>query len=153
MKWRLNLSKEYHLHGCKNEKLYEVWCSMKARCNSKKSQYYSHYGGRGIEVCDEWQHEYINFKKWAYANGYKEGLWIDRIDVNGNYEPTNCRWATIEEQQNNKRDTVWITFKGETYSLHEWAKKININSSFFHWIIIFTHYFLLSIFIHHFFHV
>ena len=82
---------------------------------------YKDYGGRGITVCDEWKHDFKNFYNWAMDNGYKEGLTIDRIDVNGNYTPDNCRWATLKQQGNNKRNTVYLTYEGKTRSLSEWA--------------------------------
>lgn len=108
----------------KNEhrtKLYFVWCAMRERCRSEKNKDFKHYGGRGISVCEEWS-DYLTFKAWAVANGYKEGLTIDRIDTNGNYCPENCRWLTIQEQQQNRRDARLLTFNGETHSMTQWAK-------------------------------
>ena len=90
-------------HGKANTRLYKVWKAMKARCNNPNNKRYSSYGGRGIKVCDEWQNSFQAFYDWAIANGYREGLSIDRVNNDGNYEPTNCRWATASEQQKNKR--------------------------------------------------
>lgn len=112
-------------------KLYSVLRGMKRRCYDNKSKDYSSYGGRGIKVCKEWVGEdgYINFKKWALENGYKEGLTIDRIDVNGNYEPSNCRWTTAIEQCNNRRNNVRLTYNGESKTIAEWSRELNIPSS------------------------
>ena len=78
---------------------------MKGRCNRPTATSYKYYGGRGISVCEEWENDFAAFRNWALANGYQEGLSIDRIDVNGNYCPENCRWITMSEQQRNKRNT------------------------------------------------
>ena len=93
---------------------------------------YKYYGGRGIKVCDEWKGRegFWNFYNWAIRHGYEETLTIDRIDVNGNYEPNNCRWVTMKEQQNNKnvaKNSVMITYKRTTLPLKEWAKKLDIS--------------------------
>lgn len=85
-----------------DERLYRIWAGMKTRCLNKNKKEYKNYGGRGIVICDEWL-EYKNFYVWAMTNGYKNNLTIERINVNGNYEPNNCTWITIQEQQLNKR--------------------------------------------------
>ena len=89
------------LHGDSKTKLYNVWMNMLIRCNQKNSEDYPRYSGRGISVCDEWS-EYLVFKKWALDNGYKEGLFIDRIDNNGNYLPNNCRFVSQKDSNRNK---------------------------------------------------
>lgn len=114
-------------HGMTGTRLYKIWANMKRRCYSPKSQRYKHYGAKGIRVCDEWKNNFKNFAKWAYENGYTENLTLDRIDINKNYEPSNCRWATWKEQGQNTSRTHWITYNGETHSMSEWADILNIN--------------------------
>lgn len=84
-------------------RIYSIWHGMKSRCNYPKNKCYHHYGGRGISVCKEWDESFNTFANWALTNGYADNLSIDRIDVNGNYCPENCRWVTNAEQQRNKR--------------------------------------------------
>lgn len=117
-------------HGQTKTRLYNILKGMKQRCYYPKSINYHDYGGRGITVCDEWLGEngFQNFYDWAYSNGYSDELSIDRIDNNGNYCPENCRWATIEEQANNKRKNVLYSYNGETLTLRRLAQKYNIRA-------------------------
>lgn len=115
-------------HGKINTRLYSIWGGMKSRCHNKNGPGYYDYGGRGITVCKEWEN-FDQFYEWAMKNGYRDDLTIDRIDVNGNYEPDNCRWITNAEQQRNKRDNHYITYNGETNVLRDWSKILGINES------------------------
>lgn len=106
-------------------RLYRAWHHMKNRCTNPNVEGFENYGGRGIKVCEEWQ-DFNTFMEWALNNGYTDTLTIDRIDVNGNYEPSNCRWATVKEQGNNKRNNHLITYKGITKTISEWAEEKGI---------------------------
>ena len=102
-------SKRFKKHGGRNSKLYRIWSNMKDRCNNPDCKVYSDYGGRGIKVCKEWIDDFSAFQKWALANGYKEGLTIDRKDNDKGYSPDNCRWTDRKIQGNNKRNCRYIT--------------------------------------------
>lgn len=107
-------------HGmAKKSKLYGIWVTMKQRCYNERNKDFYAYGARGISVYSEWIKSYVEFHNWAYSNGYEEGLSIDRIDVNGNYEPSNCKWVTMKEQANNKRNTIYIEIDGTPYTLSD----------------------------------
>ena len=111
-------------HGHCYEKIYRVWMTMKARCINPNAKEYHNYGARGIRVCDEW-FDFMTFYKWAQENGYKEGLTIERNDYNGNYEPSNCRWASAKEQSNNTRRNHLIEINGVTHTLSQWCEIYN----------------------------
>lgn len=113
-------------HGECKTRLYNIWNGMRDRCNRPSNNEYKNYGGRGISVAKEWN-DYLKFKNWAEKNGYKDNLTIDRIDVNKNYEPKNCRWITIQEQANNKRTNKYITYKGKKLNYRQWEKLLNYN--------------------------
>lgn len=120
-------------HNKSNTRIYRIWQGIKRRCNNTNCNAYKIYGARGIKICDEWSNinGFDNFYNWSMDNGYSDALTIDRIDVNGNYEPDNCRWATMEEQGNNRRDTKKYVIDGESHTITEWSKisgisKVNI---------------------------
>lgn len=101
---------------------------MKYRCNNINAANYERYGGRGIKVCNEWQ-EFEPFRDWAINNGYKDDLTLGRINVNGDYCPQNCRWATIKEQNNNQRTNRLFTVFGKTQTMTQWAEEYCISKS------------------------
>ena len=100
---------------------------MIKRCNDENCKNYKYYGGRGIKVCDEWKNNFLNFRKWALNNGYKENLSIERIDVNGNYCPENCTWITMENQLKNKQNTLKVIYNGAKTRLKDIANIENIS--------------------------
>jgi hypothetical protein len=109
--------------------LYTIWSGMKQRCYYLNSKHYKDYGGRGICICHDWRENFKSFYDWAVNNGYKKGLTIDRIDCNGNYEPSNCRWITIIEQSRNKRSNRLLEYKGEVKPLIEWCEILGLKYS------------------------
>lgn len=114
-------------HGyAHKEALYETWKNMKRRCYDSTNKRAKFYSEKGVIVCEEWRNDYSAFRSWALANGYKEGLTIDRIDNDGNYCPENCRWATAKMQANNQSRNRMLTYNGETLTMSEWADKLNI---------------------------
>lgn len=112
-------------HGLHKSRIYRIYHLMIERCYLNTISDYEKYGKRGIKVCDEWRGEkgFENFYEWSMANGYNDTLTIDRIDVNGNYEPSNCRWTTMEVQNLNRRNTRYLTHNGITKTLVEWGKQ------------------------------
>lgn len=116
-------------HGIKHKRLYNIWGGMKKRCYNEENEKYPIYGGRGIAVCEEWKDDFQAFYDWAMANGYSDSLTIDRIDNDGDYSPSNCRWATNKEQQNNKRNNHCITYNGKTQTVAKWAEELGMKSS------------------------
>ena len=109
-------------HGKSGGKLNWVWTAMKERCLNPNSKDYKYYGARGITVCDDWENSFESFMDWAYSNGYQEGLSIDRINVDGDYCPDNCRWADAKMQANNTTRNRKITYNGETHTVSEWSE-------------------------------
>ena len=113
----------HHETGQNRTRLYGIWSGMKTRCyNKNQANAYKKYGARGITVCDEWRSSYEAFRDWSISSGYRDDLTIDRIDFNGPYCPENCRWISVKEQNNNRRDNHILTFNGETKTMAEWTE-------------------------------
>lgn len=119
-------SARHFKHGLAHTRIDNIYKAMVSRCYKKTNNRYSVYGGRGICVCNEWLTDKQSFFIWAFENGYKDNLTLDRIDSNGDYEPSNCRWITQKEQQNNRRNNVRIEINGIVKTLSEWAEVINV---------------------------
>jgi hypothetical protein len=120
--------------------LHRVWGGMIARCENPKRPYYYLYGGRGIKVCKEWRYDYMSFYRWSMGNGYKFEMMdchrnrytLDRIDINGDYSPENCRWIDYREQNENKRHNLSLTLNGETKRIKEWLQQFNATVPYFY---------------------
>ena len=112
-------------NGDANSRLYRIWHNMHRRCENPKHEHYDRYGARGIQVCSEWE-SYDAFKKWALSSGYADDLSIDRIDASGNYEPSNCRWATQKEQMNNISTNRTISYNGKTFTMSQFADFLHV---------------------------
>jgi hypothetical protein len=125
------VSKLNRTHGMRKTPIYGAWFSMKHRCLNPNNPFYHHYGGRGISVCPRWLENFENFLE--DMGDRPEGMSLDRIDVNGNYEPGNCRWATWKEQQNNRRDNRFIEFNRKTQSLAAWGRELGIHEDTLRW--------------------
>ena len=113
------------IHGMSHSRLYHIWNAMRQRCENPNAISYKYYGEKGIFVCEEWK-KFSNFCAWALSNGYNDNLTIDRINSNGNYEPSNCKWATNKEQQNHTSYNHLLTHCGETHNITQWAEIIGI---------------------------
>ena len=121
------LTKErFTTHGMSKTRLFTIWQGVLKRCNNEVSKGYKYYGAKGIRICKEW-HKFEPFRDWAINNGYSESLTLDRIDNDGNYCPDNCRWVDMRIQERNTSRNKYITFRGETRCLMEWAEKLNMN--------------------------
>lgn len=130
------ISKEHPAHtiyGFSHTQLDNLYKSMYSRCYKPSNARYLNYGGRGIRICDEWLNDKQSFFKWALSNGFKDGhsrseCTLDRIDVNKGYSPTNCRFVTMQEQENNKTNNRRLTVDGETHTQAEWGRKLGLPS-------------------------
>ena len=114
-------------HGFCGTRLHKIWWNIQDRCYNPKVPNYYLYGGRGVKMCQEWLDDFLDFRNWAMANGYDDTLTIDRIDVNGNYEPSNCRWITYKAQNRNKRTNRIIKYDNKEMCLSDWAKELNVD--------------------------
>lgn len=119
-------------HESRYHKLYDTWQHIKARCYRKTDQSYKDYGGRGIKMCSEWKNNYDSFKQWSLLHGFHNAsnphdMTIDRVNVNGNYEPQNCRWVDMKVQANNKRNNRLIPFEGSLHTASEIAAKYDLH--------------------------
>lgn len=115
-------------HGGTGTRLFNIWAGMRRRCLNPNYKAFKYYGGRGIRLAPEWDN-FETFKEWSLKNGYEENLTIDRIDINGNYSPSNCRWVTLAEQARNKSDNRRITINGVTKLITEWCKEAPVSTT------------------------
>lgn len=126
--WKSNVT-----HGGSKTRLYNVWRGIKKRCRLTSDKQYKDYGGRGIDVIDEWYDSFEKFREWSLKNGYEENLTIDRVDNNKGYSPDNCRWVDFDIQANNRRGNVREWFEGEYLTLSQIAKKVGISKELLHY--------------------
>lgn len=120
------VSKGQTTHGGSKSRLFTIWQNVKRRCYNQNYKFYSYYGGRGISMCDEWRNDFVAFRDWANANGYDDSLTLDRIDTNGNYEPSNCRWATRKQQMNNNRRNHVYEIDGVSKTIAQWCEEYSV---------------------------
>lgn len=117
------------IHGGRKTRLYNIWSKIKERCYNPHSKSFSNYGGSGIAMYEEWRTDFTAFRDWALSNGYADNFSIDRININGNYEPSNCRWVDKTTQANNRKTNRTILYNGETHTLAEWQRITGISQS------------------------
>ena len=114
-------------HGYANkERLYEIWKNMKYRCYNENDNRFKHYGGKGVKVCNEWKDDYLSFRNWSMTSGYNDNLSIDRINNDGDYKPSNCRWVDNKTQANNQSRNRILTYKGKSKTMSEWADYLGL---------------------------
>lgn len=118
-------------HGLSDKRIYVEWRNMKARCEYPKNYMYAYYGARGIHLCAEW-HDFEKFANWAFSHGYSDEMTIERIDVNGDYCPGNCKWVPAKDQYLNRTDSHFLTAFGKTQTLKEWADEYNLKYDTLH---------------------
>lgn len=120
--------KRLYKHGKRYSRINNIWRGLKQRCYNPKRIQYKYYGEKGIKICQEWLNDFQTFYDWAIANGYQENLTIDRINRDGNYEPSNCRWVTWRLQANNKQNVPLYSYKGLKLSIAEWSRRYNMDT-------------------------
>ena len=125
--------KNAEVHGKRATRLYRIWTGMKQRCNNAKSPSYNLYGGENKIICHEWVNDFTVFYDWAMANGYADNLTIERIDNTKGYTPSNCKWATYKEQENNRRNNRYIEYHEKKYTISQLAEKLNMNPATLNW--------------------
>ena len=113
-------------HHLNHTRIHKCWVAMKQRCYNPTEKAHKWYGLRGIKVCNQWKNDFLAFYNWAMAHGYNDTLTIDRIDVNGDYCPENCRWVNQETQSNNRRSNISVTINGRTQNLTQWCKELGL---------------------------
>ena len=124
-----NTGKMFTKHNKSMSTIYHVYYGIKGRCYNPKNSVYRYYGGKGVTMCEDWRNDFMAFYNWAIANGYKDGLTIDRINSNGNYEPSNCRWVTQKEQNRNKKSNRFELFAGKKRCVAEIAELVGLSYS------------------------
>lgn len=123
------VGRKHKMHGLRKHPLYKRWINIKTRCYNENRSDYKYYGGKGIIMCDEWKNDFMSFYDWSMENGYFDELTIDRIDVNGNYDPDNCRWVDTKTQLNNMSSNKNIEYDGKTQTISEWSEELNMKYS------------------------
>lgn len=114
-------------HGGTGTRLHNIWRSIKRRCYNPNERVYEYYGGKGVVMHDDWLFDFARFRDWSEKNGYSEDLTIDRIDNTGNYEPSNCRWVSMQVQSNNKSNNRMMKINGTTKTVADWSRFTGVN--------------------------
>lgn len=122
-------SENYKTDKTDNQRLYTIWKSMRERCYNTSCKKYKNYGLNGIKLCQNWYNDFHTFEQWALKNGYKNNLTIERIDINKDYSPENCKWIPLEEQAKNRSNNHKITYNGKTMILQDWANEVGLDSA------------------------
>lgn len=120
-------------HGWYGTRLYRIYYNMKSRCLNPNVPCYYRYGAKGIKICSEWLNSFALFREWALSHGYSDELTLDRIDVNGDYSPSNCRWIPMIEQAKNKENSISVVVDGRNIQLHQLANETGVSYSTLYW--------------------